>query len=81
VSTELCVVALRDIAADDEITIDYRLNAYDDGDIWVMRCACDPSRGPHEVIGDFFALPEATQDRYLEWAPSFIKQMHADRRR
>lgn len=76
------VIALRSIAADDEITIDYRLNAYDDGTgVWVMDCACDPKRGPHEVRGDFFSLPPATQERYLEWAPPFIRQMHAERRR
>jgi hypothetical protein len=81
VSTDRRVVALRDIAADEEITIDYRLNAYDDGDVWIMRCACDPARGPHEVTGDFFSLPEPTQRRYLEWAPAFIRLMHADRHR
>jgi hypothetical protein len=75
------VIALRAIAAEEEITIDYRLNAYDDGHIWVMQCACDPARGPHEVIGDFFSLPDETQVHYLEWAPEFIKEMYAARRR
>ena len=46
-----------------------------------MDCACDPKRGPHEVRGDFFSLSPATQERYLEWAPPFIRQMHAERRR
>jgi hypothetical protein len=76
------VIALRSIAAGQEITIDYRLNAYDDGTgVWVMDCACDPQRGRHDVVGDFFSLPPATQGRYLEWAPSFIRAMYAKRDR
>ena len=74
------VVALRAIAAEEEITIDYRLNAYDDGTgVWVMDCACDPARGPHRVIGEFFSLPPETQRRYLEWAPTFIRELYAER--
>ena len=73
------MTAVRDISADEEITIDYRLNAYDDGDVWVMRCACDPMRGPHDVVGDFFSLPVEVQRRYLEWAPAFIRRMYVER--
>ncbi|HEX9496653.1 MAG TPA: SET domain-containing protein [Candidatus Limnocylindria bacterium] len=80
VSTASAVFALRDIAARDEITIDYRLNAYADPDPVVARCVCDPARGPHEFICDFFSLPDETQVRYLEWAPAFIKEMYAQRR-
>ena len=76
------VIALRAIAAEEEITIDYRLNAYDDGTgVWVMDCACDPARGPHTVVGEFFSLPVETQQRYLEWAPAFIRDMYAERQR
>jgi hypothetical protein len=76
------VVALRDIGAGEEITIDYRLNAYDDGTgVWVMDCLCDPARGPHQVRGEFFSLPVGTQEAYLRWAPPFIRQMHAERQR
>lgn len=76
------IVALRDIAPDEEITIDYRWNAYDDGTgVWVMDCACDPARGSHTVIGDFFALPPATQERYLEFTPRFMRDMYALRHR
>jgi len=76
------IVALRDIEPDEEITIDYRWNAYDDGTgVWVMDCLCDPSRGPHQVVGDFFALPNATQERYLEHAPPFIRELYAERHR
>lgn len=81
VSTESAVFALRDIAVDDELTIDYRLNAYADPEPVVARCACDPARGPHEYVCDFFALPDETQVRYLEWAPAFIKELYAARHR
>ena len=82
VSTEAAVYALRPISPDEEITIDYRLNAYDDGTgVWVMDCACDPASGPHTVVGEFFSLPAETQQRYLEWAPAFIRDMYAERQR
>jgi hypothetical protein len=80
VSTEDTVAALRPIAADEEITIDYRLNAYDDGTgVWAMDCACDPALGPHHVVGEFFSLPVETQRRYLTWAPAFIRELYAER--
>jgi hypothetical protein len=81
VSTESSVTAVRAIAANEEVTIDYRLNAYDDGDIWVMDCQCDPLRGPHQVHGDFFSLPAETRARYLEWAPPFIRERYAERQK
>ena len=81
VSTEAAVYALRPIATNDEITIDYRLNAYDDGEIWVMDCRCDPLRGRHDVVGDFFSLPKTAQRHYLTWAPDFIREMYAERQR
>jgi hypothetical protein len=76
------VIAIGDIAPGDEITIDYRLNAYDDGTgVWVMDCLCDPARGPHQVIGEFFSLPPDVQRRYLQWAPPFICEMYVERQR
>ncbi len=76
------VMALRSITTDEEITIDYRLNAYDDGTgVWLMDCACDANRGSHEVVGDFFSLPPATRERYLEYAPPFIREMFAKRQK
>jgi hypothetical protein len=46
-----------------------------------MDCKCDGLRGPHQVHGDFFSLPPDVQRRYLEWAPPFIKEMYAERKR
>ncbi|HLZ48109.1 MAG TPA: hypothetical protein VKR80_05610 [Candidatus Limnocylindria bacterium] len=44
-------------------------------------CLCEPARGPHRVVGDIFALPTATQERYLERAPLFIRELYAERHR
>jgi hypothetical protein len=46
-----------------------------------MDCKCDPALGPHQVVGEFFSLPFETQQRYLEWAPPFIREMYAERQR
>jgi SET domain-containing protein len=56
VSSSQAVHAWRAITAGEEITIDYRLNAHDDGDVWEMQCLCDAHDAPHVVIGDFFTL-------------------------
>ena len=60
VSTHDTVYALRAIAPGEELTIDYRLNAHDDGGRWAMECRCAAFEGPHTVVGDFFLLPEET---------------------
>ena len=74
------VFAYREIAAGDEITIDYRLNAFDDdGDPWT--CACNSDRCTGEVACSFFALDEATQEEYLPHAPAFIRREWHRRRR
>ncbi|MBA4179454.1 MAG: hypothetical protein C0506_02600 [Anaerolinea sp.] len=72
------VFAWRPIAAGDEVTIDYRLNAFDDGDRW--PCACGSTSCPGEVEGSFFALPLARQREYLRYAPSFIRREWRRRR-
>lgn len=65
------VFAWRDIAPGEEITIDYRLNAFD-GDSW--PCACGTASCTGMVVGSFFALPEERQQAYLPWAPAFIRR-------
>jgi SET domain-containing protein len=65
------VFAWRDIAAGDEITIDYRLNAFD-GDSWPCLCGAPSCIGT--VVGSFFALPEEKQHAYLPYAPAFIRR-------
>lgn len=65
------VFAWRDIAVGEEITIDYRLNAFG-GDSW--PCACGTASCSGTVTGSFFALPEDRQRAYLRWAPAFIRR-------
>lgn len=76
VSTSDAVYAWRDIAAGEEITIDYRLNAHDDGNVWKITCHCEAFDEPHVVIGDFFSLPDEVQEQYQLWAPSFIQEQY-----
>jgi hypothetical protein len=70
------VFAWRPIRAGDEITIDYRLNAFD-GDAW--PCACGTSACTGTVVGSFFALPPERQQAYLRFAPAFIRQEYRRR--
>ena len=55
------LVARRDIAAGDEITIDYNVNITD-GSTWPCRCGAARCRGV--VVGDFFCLPAQWQREY-----------------
>ncbi len=70
------VFAWRAIVVNDEITIDYRLNAFDDADRW--RCDCE-SDGCSGVVGSFFAMPDERQRLYLPYAPAFIRREHRRR--
>ncbi len=79
VSSRDAVFARRDIAAGEEITIDYRLNAHHE-DVWEMECRCEAQDGPHLVIGDFFTLPEEVQAEYAPYAPAFIQEERRRRR-
>ncbi|HET8568650.1 MAG TPA: SET domain-containing protein [Candidatus Limnocylindria bacterium] len=64
------VFAWRAIRRGEEITIDYRLNAFG-GERW--RCRCGSASCTGTVIGSFFALDPETQRRYLPYAPPFIR--------
>jgi len=70
------VFAWQDIREGQEITIDYRLNAFSD-DHW--NCVCGSANCQGFVIGSFFALSEDRQRAYLSYAPKFIQ--HEYRRR
>jgi hypothetical protein len=72
------VYAWRDIRAGDEITIDYRLNAFD-GEQW--NCSCGSSNCPGYVISSFFSLDEERQRQYLAYAPPFIQREFRRRQR
>jgi hypothetical protein len=65
------VFAWRDIAPGEEITIDYRLNAFQ-GER--SECLCGSTSCPGEVIWSFFALDEDRQRLYLPYAADFIRR-------
>jgi [histone H3]-lysine36 N-trimethyltransferase len=70
------VFAWRRIRRGEEVTIDYRLNAFGGGR-WPCLCGSRSCSG--EVVGDFFALPPARQRAYLPYAPAFIKREYRQR--
>ena len=70
------VFAWRPIAAGDEITIDYRINAFE-GSSWPCRCGTDSCTGT--VVGSFFALDPERQRLLLPHAPPFIRREHRRR--
>jgi len=71
------VFAWRPIPAGDEITIDYRLNAFG-GDSWPCRCGAADCTGV--VEGGFFAMPEERQRLLLPHAAAFIRRERRRRR-
>jgi SET domain-containing protein len=72
------VFAWRDVRRGEELTIDYRLNAFDDAR-WA--CACGSPSCPGEVVSSFFALDLERQRRYLPYAPPFIRAEYRRRAR
>lgn len=72
------VFAWRDIAEGEEITIDYRLNAFS-GEKWTCSCG-SPSCTGH-IVGDFFSLDPERQREYLPYAPRFIQREYRRRLR
>ena len=72
------VFAWRPIAVDEEITIDYRLNAFD-GDSW--PCACGSRTCTGTVVGSFFAMDPMRQALLVPHAPTFIQREYRQRGR
>ena len=64
------VFAWKPIRQGEEITIDYRLNAFGSER---YDCACGSANCTGSVIGSFFALSEEQQRLYLPYAPKFIR--------
>jgi len=71
------VFAWRPIEEGDEVTVDYRLNAFDDDSAW--RCDCGSESCPGTVVGSFFALEPDRQRLLLPHAPAFIRREHRAR--
>lgn len=59
--------ALRDIAADEEITYDYSLTVAPNvtADLWTMPCTCSNSEC-RKIIGNILSIPEARLVDYTE---------------
>jgi SET domain-containing protein len=70
------VFAWKEIRQGEEITIDYRLNAFTD-ERWV--CACGSANCQGFVISSFFSLSEDRQIAYLPYAPVFIQREYRRR--
>ena len=71
------VYAWRDISRGEEITIDYRLNAFT-GEC--CDCSCGSSNCEGFFMLSFFALSEDRQRAYLPYAPTFIREEYRRRR-
>lgn len=72
------VFAWRPIQRDEEITIDYRLNAFD-GDSWPCECGASTCTGT--VVGSFFAMEPERQALLAPHAPRFIRHEYNRGRR
>jgi SET domain-containing protein len=72
------VFAWRPIAADEEITIDYRLNAFGSSR---SKCLCGSPSCTGQITADFFSLSSKTQRDYLPFAPRFIQREYRRRLR
>lgn len=68
------VIALRDIAAREEITYDYCING-DGATIWFCNCAA--ARCRREIHSDFFHLPSDVQLEYLPLLDDWFREEKA----
>lgn len=71
------VFAWMDIHAEEEITIDYRLNAFTDGEGW--KCSCGSSNCTGWVEASFFGMDPERQKLLLPYAPPFIRREYRRR--
>ena len=67
------VLALRDIAAGEEITYDYCING---GGDTVWQCHCSAARCRREIHSDFFHLPLDLQREYLPLLDDWFRTEH-----
>ena len=67
------VYAWKDICQEQEITIDYRLNAFT-GER--CHCSCGSANCTGSFILSFFALSQDQQQLYLPYAPKFIQDAY-----
>lgn len=65
--------ALKDIKKEDEITVEYRVNAFD-RNRW--RCYCGSKNCQKYIISDFFNMSGGQQKFYLPYTLKFIKEKY-----
>ncbi len=70
------LVARRDIAVHEEITVDYNINITG-GTAWPCHCGATRCRGT--VVGDFFLLPLGIQREYRSLLAEWFVRAHRDR--
>lgn len=70
------VYAWKPIRQGQEITIDYRLNAFSEER---CECICGSTNCAGYIILSYFALSEERQRRYLPYAPKFIRDEYRRR--
>jgi len=70
------VVAWKAIRRGDQITIDYRLNAFTNEE---CQCSCGSADCSGTFRLSFFALSAERQQRYLPYAPAFIQKEYRRR--
>lgn len=72
ITRDVFLVAMRDIAKDEEITFDYSVITADN---WKLECKCG-SPSCRKVVGNYIDLPEALKRKYDKYAPDWIKALH-----
>ncbi len=70
------LVARRDIAEDEEITVDYNVNITG-GTSWPCHCGAARCRG--ETLGDYFLLPPETRAEYRPLLADWFVRRHGER--
>ncbi len=71
------VFAWRDVREGEEITIDYRINAFADGERW--KCSCGSADCTGWVEASYFGMDPERQKMLLPYAPPFIRREYRRR--
>jgi len=71
-----CVLAIRDIAVDEEITYDYAVNGDNNG---TFVCHCGSSNCRKVYVGDFFKLPIERQQYYLPYLDDWFVEKYREK--
>ncbi len=77
ISGSVMLVAMRDIATDEELTFDYAMCDADDYD--EFECACGTAACRHKVTGNDWMSP-TIQTRYEGWFSTYLEQRIAELR-